>query len=126
VLAADSYGAAALLAYYARRPVPVFGLGTSHARQDDIATDWRAYAGKDFVILRREAPAAGEYRSLFREVEVRKIALGGGTYHAVIGKDFRYEAYRAEVLAVIKDRFYRIPRWLPVRRCYFFERYFSS
>ena len=126
VLAADSYAAAALFAYYARRPVPVFGVGTSHARQDDIATDWRSYAGKDFVILRRQAPAAGEYRPFFREVEVRTIALGGGTYHTVLGKDFRYEPYRAEVLAVIKDRFYRIPRGLPVRRCYFFERYFAQ
>src|SRR5258706_5178828 len=40
---ADSYAAAALFAYYARQPVAVFGLGTSHARQDDIATDWRTY-----------------------------------------------------------------------------------
>jgi hypothetical protein len=126
VLAADSYASAALFAYYARRPVPVFGLGTSHARQDDIATDWRNYAGKDFVILRRQAPAAGEYAPFFREVEVRTIALGGGIYHAVLGKEFRYEPYRAEVLAVIKDRFYRIPHALPVLRCYFFERYFAQ
>jgi len=126
VLAADSYASAALFAYYARKPVPVLGMGTSHARQDDITTDWRTYAGKDFVILRREAPAPGEYRSYFREVEVRKVPLGGGTYHAVIGKDFRYETYRSEVLAAIKDRFYRIPRGLPVRRCYFFERYFAQ
>jgi hypothetical protein len=126
VIAGDSYASAALFAYYAHEPVPVFGPGTSHARQDDITTDWRSYAGKDFVILRRQAPSAGEYRSYFREVEVRDVPLGGGTYHAVIGKDFRYEAYRAEVLAGIKDRFYRIPRWLPVRHCYFFERYFAQ
>jgi hypothetical protein len=126
VVAADSYASAALFAYYARKPVPVFGMGTSHARQDDITTDWRTYAGKDFVILRREAPASGEYRSYFREVEVRKVPLAGGTYHAVIGKDFRYETYRSEVLGAVKDRFYRIPRWLPVRGCYFFERYFAQ
>ena len=126
VFSADSYASAALFAYYARKPVPVFGMGTSHARQDDLTTDWRAYAGKDFVILRREAPAAGEYRPFFRQIEVRKVPLGGGTYHAVIGTGFRYETYRSEVLAAVRDRFYRIPRWLPVRRCYFFERYFAE
>jgi hypothetical protein len=126
VVAADSYASAALFAYYAHKPVPVFGLGTSHARQDDITTDWRTYAGKDFVILRRQAPAADEYRSFFREVAVREVPLGGGSYHAVIGKDFRYDAYRSAVLTTIKDRFYRIPRWLPVRHCYFFERYFAQ
>jgi hypothetical protein len=126
VVAADSYASAALFAYYAHKPVPVFGLGTSHARQDDITTDWRTYAGKDFVILRRQAPAADEYRSFFREVAVREVPLGGGSYHAVIGKDFRYDAYRSAVLTTIKDRFYRIPHWLPVRHCYFFERYFAQ
>jgi 4-amino-4-deoxy-L-arabinose transferase-like glycosyltransferase len=126
VIAVDSYASAALLGYYAREAVPVFGIGTSHARQDDLTTDWRTYAGKDFVILRREAPAAGEYEPYFSQVEVRSIPLGKGTYHAVIGKGFRYEVYRGQVLATIKDRFYRIPRWLPVRRCYFFERYFAG
>ena len=57
---------------------------------------------------------------------MRKVPLGGGTYHAVIGKEFRYDTYRSGVLAVVKDRFYRIPHWLPVRRCYFFERYFAQ
>lgn len=125
-LAADSYASAALLAYHARRPVPVFGRGTSHARQDDIATDWRAYAGKDFVVLRREPPQPEDYRPYFRELEARRIPLGGGAYHAVLGRGFDYEAYRARALTEIRDRYYRIPRWLPAGRCYFFERYFPA
>jgi 4-amino-4-deoxy-L-arabinose transferase-like glycosyltransferase len=126
VLAADSYAAAALLAYHSRGPVPVFGVGTSHARQDDIATDWRGYGGRDLVILRREAPAPDEYRPYFRSVEVKRLALGGGSYHAVLGRGFDYAAYRARVLAEIRERYYRIPAWLPVGRCYFFERYFPA
>jgi 4-amino-4-deoxy-L-arabinose transferase-like glycosyltransferase len=125
ILAADSYSSAALLAYHARRPVPVFGRGSSHARQSDMDTDWRDHAGKDFLILRREAPQEREYQPHFSSIEVRKIALGGGHhYYALLGRGFNYEAYRAGVLAVVRDRYYRIPRWLPVGRCYFFERYF--
>ena len=123
-LAADSYASAALLAYHARHPVPVFGRGTSHARQDDIDTDWRVYAGKDLVVLRREAPLPQDYQPYFRTIEVRKIALGGGSYHAILGRGFDYESYRTGVLTEIRDRFYRIPARLPVERCYFFERYF--
>ncbi|MEW6687881.1 MAG: glycosyltransferase family 39 protein [Pseudomonadota bacterium] len=126
ILAADSYAAAALLAYHTRGPVPVFGAGTSHARQDDIATDWRALEGRDLVILRREAPAADEYRPYFRSIEVKRLALGAGSYHAVIGLGFDYAVYRARVLAQIRERYYRIPGWLPVGRCYFFERYFAA
>ncbi len=123
-LAADSYAAASLLAYHARRPVPVFGRGTSHARQDDIDTDWRAYAGKDLLILRREPPLPQDYQPYFSSIEVKRIALGSGSYHAVLGRAFNYEAYRDGVLAGVRDRYYRIPPRLPVGRCYFFERYF--
>ena len=126
VLATDSYASAALLEYHARRPVAVFGRGTSHARQDDIDTDWRALAGKDLLILRRQAPPPEEYRRYFRSIEVKRVPLGSGAYHAVLGSGFDYEAYRAGVLADIRKRYYRIPAQLPVGRCYFFERYFPG
>ena len=126
VLAADSYAAAALFAYKTHLPVPVFGAGTSHARQDDIATDWRTLQGKNLVVLRREAPAPEEYRPYFRSVETKRVPLAGGAYHAVIGTGFDYAAYRARVLSEVRDRYYRIPRWLPVGHCYFFERYFPG
>jgi hypothetical protein len=126
VLAADSYAAAAMLAYYGRGHVPVFGMGTSHARHDDILTDWRDYDGKDFVILRREAPSLEEYRAFFANVSAREVPLAAGKYHAVLGNGLRYGEYRARVLAEVRDRYYRIPRWLPVVRCYFFERYFPQ
>ena len=123
-LAADSYASAALFSYHARRPVPVFGRGTSHARQGDIDTDWRSLAGKDIVVLRRQAPTLQDYQPYFRSVEAIKIPLGAGTYHALVGRGFNYEAYRSSVLAQVRELYYSIPAWLPVRRCYFFERYF--
>ena len=126
VLAADSYASAALLAYHAQRPVPVFGRGTSHARQSDIDTDWRKLAGKDLVVLRRDAPRLQDYQPYFREIEVKKIPLGGGIYHALVGRGFNYAAYRSGVLTEVRDLYYRMPAWLPAGRCYFFERYFPG
>ncbi|MGB3936462.1 MAG: glycosyltransferase family 39 protein [Burkholderiales bacterium] len=124
VIATDSYAAGALLEYHWRRPVAVFGRGTSHARQDDIDTDWRALDGRDIVILRREPPPPGEYEPYFRRVEAKRYALGAGSYHALVGTGFDYAAYRLGVLAQVRDRYYRIPARLPVGRCYFLERYF--
>jgi 4-amino-4-deoxy-L-arabinose transferase-like glycosyltransferase len=123
-LATDSYASAALLEYHWREPVAVFGRGTTHARQDDIDTDWRALAGKDLLVLRREAPLMQDYAPYFQSLEVKRIPLGSGGYHAIFGRSFNYQAYRAGMLADIRDRYYRIPPWLPVGRCYFFERYF--
>lgn len=125
-LAADSYSGAAVLAYHARRDVPVFGAGSSHARHDDILTDWRTYAGRDLLVLRREPPLVEDFRPFFREVETRRLEVRGATFHAVLGRGFDYAAYRERVLAAVRERYYRIPAWLPVGGCYFFERYFSG
>ena len=122
-LASDSYSSAAVLAYHARRKVPVFGTGSSHARHDDILTDWREYKGRDLLVLRREPPPEAAYRPYFRSIETRRVELRGATFHAVLGRGFDYEAYRAGVLSAVRERYYRIPRWLPQGRCYFFERY---
>jgi 4-amino-4-deoxy-L-arabinose transferase-like glycosyltransferase len=126
VLATDSYASAALLEYHWREPVAVFGRGTSHARQDDIDTDWRRLAGRDLLILRRDRPLAQDYAPYFREIRIHRYPLGGRDFHAVSGSGFDYEAYRARVLTDIRARYYRIPAVLPAGRCYFFERYISQ
>jgi hypothetical protein len=41
----------------------------------------------------------------------------------VLGRGFDYAAYRERVLTAVRERWYRIPSWLPVGGCYFFERY---
>ncbi|MDH4172347.1 MAG: glycosyltransferase family 39 protein [Betaproteobacteria bacterium] len=122
-LATEGYSLAALLAYHTRRSVPVFGAGSSHARHDDILTDWRRFDGRDLLIFRRDPPDLAHYRPYFREVEARPIEARGATHYAVLGRGFDYAAYRERVLAPVNERWYRIPTWLPVGGCYFFERY---
>lgn len=122
-LAAEGYSLAATLSHHARRNVPVFGAGSSHARHDDIVTDWRRYEGRDLLILRRDAPVLEDYRPYFREVEALGVEVRGVRFHAVLGRGLDYPAYRAGVLEVVRERWYRIPSWLPVGGCYYFERY---
>lgn len=125
-LAADAYSLAAVLAYHAGGDVPVFGTGSSHARHDDLLTDWRRFAGEDLVIVRREAPREGDVKPYFRSVELRRIDFHGATLHLVVGRGFDFEAYRSGILEQVRARFYDIPRWLPMQRCYFCERYFGG
>jgi 4-amino-4-deoxy-L-arabinose transferase-like glycosyltransferase len=122
-LATEGYALAAELAIHTRRRVPVFGAGSSHARHDDILTDWRQQQGRDFLILRRDPPVLEDYAPYFREVEAREVRARGATLHAVLGRGFDYAAYREGVLKPVRERWYRIPSWLPVGGCYFFERY---
>lgn len=125
-IASNAYAPAAVLAYHSGKNVPVFGMGSSHARQDDFLTDWRTYAGKNIVVVQRGDPSADDYLPYFREVEFRKVSLGGLEMHAILGRGFDYPKYRTEVLDRIRERHYRIPAFLPLNRCIFCERYFES
>ncbi|MBI4293860.1 MAG: glycosyltransferase family 39 protein [Betaproteobacteria bacterium] len=104
----------------------VFGNASSHARHDDILTDFRRLAGKNILVFRKNPPEASDYAPYFRSVEYRSLSLSGATFHLVFGRGFDYAAYRDRVLAPLRDKYYAIPRYLPQGRCYFCERYFGA
>ena len=124
--ATESYSSSATLAYNAHRPFAVFGEGSFHARQDDFITDWRALDGRNILILRKSAPAPGEYAAYFKHSDSKELELYGARYWIVLGRGFDYAAYRERVLTRIRERFYRIPAWLPQHGCDFCTRYFPG
>ncbi len=105
---------------------PTFGPGSAHGRHDDILTDFRQLDGKDILVVRKTAAEPDEYRPYFRAIEMREIAVRGARYFLVLGQGFDYAAYRDRVLAEVRDRYYRIPRYLPQGRCYLCERYWAT
>jgi hypothetical protein len=104
----------------------VFGAASSHARHDDILTDFRALAGKNILVLRKNAPQPGEYAPYFQSVEERQVVVRGVTFHLVLGRVFDYAAYRERILVPVAERYYRIPAYLPQGRCDFCARYLSQ
>ena len=124
LFAMEGYSPAATLAYKAQRPFAVFGEGSFHARQDDIITDWRPQDGRNVLILRKIEPRKDDYSAFFDHIELREFALEGVRFYLVLGHGFKYAEYHDKVLARIRERFYRIPAWLPQRGCDFCERYF--
>ncbi len=126
VYASDGYSNAVTMGYNARRYFLVFGEASSHARHDDILTDFRALTNKNILILRKSAPAGDEYKKYFREVEMRTITVRGVIFHVVLGRGFLYEPYRDHVLATVREKYYLLPAWLPQTGCYFCDRYFPG
>jgi 4-amino-4-deoxy-L-arabinose transferase-like glycosyltransferase len=126
VFASDGYSNAATLSYNARRDFIVFGKGSGHARHDDISTDFRALDGRNILVLRKSAPAAGDYRPYFRDVEVKDVEVRGVRFWLVLGRGFDYAAYRDGVLADVRRHYYALPAWLPQTGCYFCDRYFPE
>jgi hypothetical protein len=126
VLAMDGYSNAVTLGYNLRRYVIVFGEASSHARHDDLATDFRALAGRNFLILRKSQPTLDDYRKYFRQVSVDSFEVRGARFWRVKGEDFDYPAYRDGVLAGVRRKYYAVPAWLPQTACYMCDRYFPG
>jgi hypothetical protein len=126
LLVSDGYSNAVILGYNLRRYVPVFGMASSHARHDDILTDWRAHDGRDITVLRKTEPKPAEYDRWFAGVVTESFEQRGARFWVVRGKSFDYAAYRATVLADVRRRYYALPPWLPQRGCYFCDRYFPE
>ena len=124
--AADGYSPAVAASFYSDKYFFVFGPASSHARHDDILTDFRRLDGKDILVLRKNPPEDADYKPYFRSVEYRGFTLSGATFHLVLGRGFDFAAYREKVLKPVRERFYAIPRHLPQGRCYFCERYFGA
>jgi hypothetical protein len=124
--ATDGYSMSSVASFHARAHVVVFGAASSHARHDDILTDFRRLDGKNILVLRKTPPVDADYRPYFRSVEYRELAQSGATFHIVLGRGFDFAAYRDRVLAPLRARFYAIPWYLPQGRCYFCERYFGA
>lgn len=125
-LATDGYSMAAILSYQAGENVMVFGPGSSHARHDDIVTDFRRYQGRNIMILLKNPPVFDQYGPYFRSIEFSEINLYFAKYYLVLGSGFNYAAYREGVLRRVKQQYYAIPNYLPMGGCYFCERYFPQ
>ena len=126
VIAMDGYSNAVTLGYNLRRHVLVFGEGSSHARHDDILTDFRLLKDSNILVLRKSEPELAYYQQFFRKVSVDSFIVRGARFWQVKGEGFDYPAYREKVLLAVKKKYYAIPPWLPQRGCYFCERYFPD
>ena len=123
---ADGFSPAVTASYASGGYFFVFGTASSHARHDDILTDFRTLAGKNILVLRKTPPNPADYAPYFAEVEYRQFELHGATFHLVLGQSFDYPRYREQVLRPLRERYYRIPSYLPLGHCYFCERYFPD
>ena len=52
--------------------------------------------------------------------------MRGATFQLVLGRGFDYVAYRDGVLTAVRDRYYRIPAYLPQGACWLCQRYFGT
>lgn len=124
VLATNDYSSSALMSYQSGQEYLVYGPGSKHARQDDMTTDFRTLNGRNMLIFDKSPTALQQYAPYFTHVTSHIMSVNGAKFYVVTGDDFHYAAYRAGVLATIRQKYYHIPGWLPHTECYFCSKYF--
>jgi hypothetical protein len=123
VLASNGYSSAAIFGYAAKMHVPVLGLGSVHARQDDLIVDYAQFDGRTIRVMATREPSVNDYRPYFDAVRLLTYQQDGARFYAVEGVNFHYAVYREQVMGEINRRYYDFPAWLPVRHCAFCQRY---
>ncbi len=123
VLMTNSYSSASLLAYHAQHYLPVYGMGSCHARFDDNLTNFRDLNGKAIRVFSTRPIDASIMTPYFDQVDIRELRFQGATYYVADGRGFRFEPYFDNVIKAIAARYYRVPSWLPLRGCQFLEQY---
>lgn len=124
LMATDGYSNAAVISYHYGKEFFVYGEGSRHARQDDMNTDYRQMAGRNILTIDKSPPELQKYTPYFSRVEVRELEVRDAVFYLTLGYGFDYPAYREGVLTKIRDRYYRIPAFLPHSSCYFCDKYF--
>ncbi len=124
LFATDGYTPSAIISYHYGKYFFVFGKGSYHARQDDLITDFSRFDGRDILVLGKSPPNPVQYAPYFRTMEIKSFTLRGATFYLVLGRDFNYPVYRERVLRPIREKYYRIPSYLPHGPCYFCTKYF--
>jgi len=123
VLASNKYSSAAIFGYAARTHVPVLGLGSVHARQDDLVQDYSQFDGRTIRVMATRKPLLDDYRPYFESVRLLTYQQDGAAFYAVEGVNFDYARYRERVMGEVNKRYYDFPSWLPVWGCSFCQRY---
>jgi hypothetical protein len=123
VLMATAYTPASIYGQTLKTYVPVFGVGSFHARQDDLWVDFRAYQGRTLRIIDSHDMALSDYAPFFTSVRAFDVTQDGAVFHVIEGQGFQFEVYRDKVLRQIYAQRHQIPAWLPMTGCAFCERF---
>ena len=126
ILAADSYVTSAIFEYRSGQRVAVFGMASHYARMDDALTDYRRHHGEDMLIIKRSRSAAEQHARFFAQAEVVEVTLRGASRYLLLGDGFDYPRYHEAILTPVRERYYRLPWFLPAGPCYFYHQYFDN
>lgn len=118
------YTTASMLSYSCKRDIKMVFSGSKFGRLDDKLLDVRTLNGKDIAVFDNGEIKKQDFRGVCQDVHVDKFNVMGAEFYVGECKNFNYEKYKKTYLKSMKEKYYNIPKWLPVGKCYFLDMYF--
>lgn len=118
-----SYSTSAVASYHSRKHFGVFNVASYHAREDDSISDYSQLDGKNIVIFKKVKNNLPGQAEFFETSELKTFYVDGVSFELLIGKGFKYDLYYEKVIKQVNQRYYQVPKWLPVGKCEFKEKY---
>ncbi|MEE8553535.1 MAG: hypothetical protein V3S72_09570, partial [Desulfobacterales bacterium] len=115
-----------MMAYHSGESFFVFGRGSKHGRHNDKVMDFRELDGRNILILKNKKLEERDYRDYFKRIRVETIKVRQASFDIALGEGFNYHKYRELFLTRILQRYYNIPKFLPVGDCFFYSKYFPN
>ena len=120
------YTSASMLSYYCRRDIKMILNNSKYGRLDDKLVDVRKLQDQKIYIFYKKKPNIEILNRLFEKTKIETFEIDGYHFYVVEALHLNYPEYKKAYLDIQKKRFYTIPKWLPVGKCYFFDKYYRE
>jgi hypothetical protein len=124
-LFATSYTTSSMLSYYKNENINMLFNNSKYGRLDDKLIDIRLLDGEDLYIFDYPQDISAVLEKNCATVGVETFFVKKAPYYIFKCENFQYANYKKEYLDIQKEKFYNIPKWLPIGDCYFNERYYK-
>ena len=120
-----SYSTASVLSYYCKREVTVLFNTSKYGRLSDKLFDVRTIDNKDITLFNKSPINSNKLKQVCKHYTLEEIEIEKINFYKATCKEFKYNEYRTNYLDIQNEKFYNIPKWLPIGECYFKERYYK-
>jgi hypothetical protein len=119
------YTSASILSYHCKKDIKVILNNSKYGRLDDKLINIKKLQHKTIQIFYKSLPNKKELKKVFEKVSIKSFVVLNQTFYIAICKNLNYKSYKKQYLDIQKEKFYNIPEWLPVGKCYFLDRYYK-
>jgi hypothetical protein len=119
------YTSASILSYYCKKDINMILNNSKYGRLDDKLVDIKILQKQTINIFFKNKPDINNLKIIFKKVQIKPIQVLNQTYYIANCQNLIYKKYEKYYLDIQKEKFYNIPSWLPIKDCYFYNRYYK-